>query len=183
MPRRSILAFLAVASVAFGACSSSPSASGAPSAPVASQPDGASQEPVASSDPGLGTAGSKWCLNTPEEVSAAIGGAAVTAAGSDVPGVGGSCLYTTADGKLVHAIATVTSEGAASTFQAAKSGQGVVVVTGIGDDAIIMSPQGPLAILKGSAFISMGTLPDSGITEADWRAKNEALGKAAAGRL
>jgi len=59
----------------------------------------------------------------------------------------------------------------------------VVVVTGIGDDAIIMSPQGPLAILKGSAFISMGTLPDSGITEADWRAKNEALGKAAAGRL
>lgn len=140
-------------------------------------------DPVASSDPGTGTGAAKWCLNTAEEVSVAIGGTAVTAAGSDVPGVGGSCLYTTADGKLVHAIATVTSEGAAATFQAAKSGQGVVVVTGIGDDALIMSPQGPLAILKGSAFISMGTLPDSGITEADWRAKNETLGKAAAGRL
>lgn len=177
MPRRSLIALAFLATTAFAACSSTPSASGARSAPVASM------APVASSDPGTGTGAAKWCLNTVEEVSAAIGGAAVTAAGTETPGIGGGCLYTTADGKFVYSIATVTSQGAADTFRAAKTGQGVVVVTGIGDDAILMSPQGPLAILKGTAFISLGTLPDSGITEADWRAKNEALGKAAAGRL
>ena len=182
MPRRSLIALAILATFAFAACSSSPSASGAPSAPVASQPNGASQ-PVASSEPGTGPSSRDWCLNTPEEVSAAIGGAAVTATSSDVPGVGGACNYALADGKLVYAVAVVQSEGAVSTFQAAKSTQGVVAVSGIGDDAIIMSPQGPLAILKGTSFISLGTLPDSGITEADWRAKNEALGKAAAGRL
>jgi hypothetical protein len=181
MPRRSLIALALLATTAFAACSSSPSASGAPSAPLASQP--ASMEPVASSDPGTGPSSRDWCLNTPEEVSAAIGGAAVTATSSDVPGVGGACNYALADGRLVYAVAVVQSEGAVSTFQAAKSTQGVVTVSGIGDDALLMSPQGPLAILKGTSFISLGTLPDSGITEADWRAKNEALGKAAAGRL
>jgi hypothetical protein len=171
MPRRFLVALALAATAVLAACGSTPSGSPAVQPPTSG----------ASTNPGTGTR--DWCLNTAAEVSAAIGGTAVTAASSEAPGVGGGCFYTTADGKLVYSVATITNGSAVATFDAAKQTQGVVQVPGIGDDAIIMSPQGPLAVRKGNAFISLGTLPDSGITEADWRSKNEELARAAVGRL
>lgn len=140
--------------------------------------------PVGSSDPAPGTGNTDWCLNTAEEVSAAIGGAAVTATGTDVQGVGGACNYTIADGTLIYSVAVVNNEAAVSSFQAMQGSEGIVQIPGIGDGAILASPQGPLAILKGNAFISLGLLPGSGVTDAaEMRTKLEQLGKAAADRL
>jgi hypothetical protein len=179
--------FFAALILVVAACTASPGASTAPSQaagslPAASQPDGVSMAPADSTNPG--TTPRDWCLNTVEEVSAAIGGAAVTATGADAPGVGGGCLYANADGKLVYAVSTVTSSGATQTFDAAKATQGVVTISGIGDGAVLMSAQGPLIVLKGSALLSLGLLPDSGVTDpTQFRAKNEELAKAAVGRL
>jgi hypothetical protein len=164
VPRRPLLALAFVATAAFGACGSGPAPSTIPSSSG-------------------GTATRDWCLNTAQEVGAAIGGTAVTAKGTTAPEVGGACIYTTADGKLVYTVATINSEAATGTFQAVKSSQGVVQVPGIGDDAILMSPQGPLAILKGSAFISIGFLPAAGITDpTEMRTKLEQLARLAVDR-
>lgn len=181
MPRRFLVALALVATAAMGACGSTPAGSAA--APGSAAPPVQPPATQASTNPDPGTGTRDWCLNTTAEVSAAIGGTAVTATSSDLPGLGGACNYTTVDGKFVYIASAVTDGSAAATFDAARQTQGVVFISGIGDEAVLMTAQGPLVVRKGNAFISLGTLPDSGITEADWRSKNEELARAAIARL
>ena len=149
--------------------------------------DGGGNEPAATSTSDGGSTGGNtdWCLNTVDEVSAALEIEVAEAAGNDAPGVGGGCLYNAADGSLAYGISVVTADGASGAFQAAKGGDGVETIGGIGDDAVLVSPGGPLAVLKGDAFISIGAVPPVPIIDdaAAYRAALEELGRAAVGRL
>ena len=103
---------------------------------------------------------------------------------TDAPGVGGGCLYSDGAGTFVYAISVVTAPGAVGTFDAAKLQAGAAVIDGIGDDAVLVSPGGPLVILKGSKFASIGpTTPALMSDPAAYRSAVEQLGAAAAGRM
>lgn len=181
-PALGVLAALALATLA--ACSS-----GAPAPTATAEADttapAAASEPATSSAPaGNGGDNTDWCLNTVEEVAAAIDIEVTEGAGTDAPGIGGGCTYTNADGSLGYAISVVTAEGAVSTFEAAKNADGAESISGIGDDAVLISAQGPLAVLKGSTFISIGALGVPIIEDAAaYRTALEELGRAAIDRL
>lgn len=174
--RRTILLLpLVLAACGGGTATSAPTGTtpttGATEAPPATQPGGATT--------------TDWCLNSPPEVEAALHVMGVVATGSDTPGVGGGCLYTLADGTMVHAVSVVTSQGYEATFESGKQTPGVVEISGIGNGAILMSALGPLVILTDSGLISMGpTGPDDIMADpAKYRTAVEELGRAAVARM
>lgn len=124
-----------------------------------------------------------WCLNTTEEVEAALAVNVAQAVGTGNPGYGGGCLYNGADGVPVYALSVVTAEGAVATFNAAKAAQGAVTVDGVGDAAVLISPQGPFAVLKGATFISISGFGAIMEDATAFRVAMETLGKAAVTRL
>ena len=168
--------------------------SGAPAATATAQTDApasaaasaAASDSAVSSEPadngGTG-GGTDWCLNTVDEVVAAIEVEVTEAVSTDATGIGGGCIYNGADATPVYAMSVVTAEGAVATFDAAKNGEGAVTIDGVGDDAVLISPQGPLAVLKGGTFISLGAFGPIMEDAAAFRAAMEELGKSAADRL
>jgi hypothetical protein len=175
--------------VTLAACSS-----GAPAATTTAQSDApasaaasaAASDSAVSSEPADngGTGGeTDWCLNTVEEVAAAIDAEVAEAVSTDATGIGGGCIYNGADGTPVYAMSVVTAEGAVSTFDASKNAEGATSIDGIGDDAVLISAGGPLAVLKGGTFISLGAFGPIMEDPAAFRAAMEELGKAAADRL
>jgi len=175
--------------VTLAACSS-----GAPAAtatartdtPASAAASAAASDSAVSSEPadngGTG-GGTDWCLNTVDEVVAAIDVEVTEAVSTDATGIGGGCIYNGADATPVYAMSVVTAEGAVATFDAAKNGEGAVTIDGVGDDAVLISPQGPLAVLKGSTFISLGAFGPIMEDAAAFQAAMEELGKSAADRL
>lgn len=173
-----------------GACSgaaappagSSSAGSQAPAtdAPLAS----ASSAVQASADPGGGGA-TTWCHNTVEEVSAALKVTVVAAVSSDAPGIGGGCFYNDASGIPLFATSTITAAGAADTFKAQVGTAGVTTIDGIGDGAVLMSAGGPLVVLKGDLFVSIGAVPSVPIFNdaPAYRAALEALARSSVDRL
>lgn len=175
-----------------GACSSAPagpaSASAAPataSAAPATAPETPSASGAPASDPIAGGGGGAmaWCLNTPEEVSKAFGVGATTATGTDAPGVGGGCAYTeTGGGQPVYGISVVTGSVAVTTWDNIVSAPGVESFSGIGDGAILVGPDGPFVILKGSTLASIGAMSVQS-DKATYRTALEELARSAAPRM
>lgn len=139
---------------------------------------------VPASDAGGEAGVTEWCHNTVEEVSAAFGVDVADAVGTAAPGLGGGCAYTYADPTMGYAISTITTGDVRATIDAFRGGEGASDVVGIGDTAVLISPQGPLAVVKGNILISLAAygLP---IVEdaAAYRAALEELGRSAADRL
>jgi hypothetical protein len=183
-------ALTVVLAVALAACGgTSAPASAAPTTAATNPPPsaspGASVEATAAAPslPGGVTGSAKWCLNTVEEVSAATGTAVTTAAGTDAPGIGGGCVYTSAAGTPIYGI-SVVSPAPAGMFEGFKAGGGAEVLTGIGDGAVLATPGGPLAFIKGQTVASVVVLPTSGMSDlAKARAALISLAQAAAGRM
>ncbi len=126
----------------------------------------------------------EFCLNTIDEVSAASGVDVSKATANAATAFGGACNYTSDDGKLVYSVVTLDSAGAVGTFEASKKNEGVVAIEGLGDDAVLLRPEGPLAILKGTSVLSLVFPPTSGVTDpADVREGLEELGRQAVDRL
>ncbi|MGI8998474.1 MAG: hypothetical protein ACR2GO_02040 [Candidatus Limnocylindria bacterium] len=177
--------FAGIGLVTLAACSS-----GAPAATPTPQSDSPAPAPASDSavssepaDNGGTGGGTDWCLNTVDEVVAAIDVEVTQAVSTDATGIGGGCIYNGADATPVYAMSVVTAEGAVATFDAAKNGEGAVTIDGVGDDAVLISPQGPLAVLKGSTFISLGAFGPIMEDAAAFQAAMEELGKSAASRL
>lgn len=128
---------------------------------------------------------SDFCLNTAEEVAAALQVPTPTATGAANPGFGGGCLYTAADGTLVYAVSTVPVTAGVDTIGAGLQTAGAVAINGIGERAVLMSAQGPLVFQKGSWIVSSGGTPDLAIAAdaAAYRAAMETLARAAADRI
>lgn len=184
---------------AISACSSAPAApatsSSAPAAPATSSSAGGAAsvapdvnpDPTASAGTGTSTGGGgggamAWCLNTPEEVSKALGVGATTATGTDAPGVGGACLYTLTGGKPVFGVSVVTSSEGVTAFENIVSAPGVESFPGIGDRAILAGPDGPFVVLKGSAIASLGAVAVQS-DKARYRTALEELARSAAPRM
>jgi hypothetical protein len=126
-----------------------------------------------------------YCLNTAAEVEAALKVSGVTATGSGAPGIGGGCSYITSDGILVHSVAIISSQGFEATFETAKQAPGAVEIAGLGKGAVLVSAQGPLAILMDNGVISMGpTGPAQLMADPSaYRTAVEALARTAVGRM
>lgn len=183
---------LLVRSLVVGFCLTLAACGGAapPAADGTNSNDGGSDVTAAPPADGGGDGGeiADFCLNTDDEVSCALEVDVAESVSTPNPGFGGGCLYNNADGNLVHAIAVVpagaTGQG---TIDAAQDG-GAPTIDGIGDDAVLMSAQGPLAIVKGDWVISTGigvaatTVPISS-NPAAFRAALEELGRSAVNRL
>ena len=155
---------------------------GSTAAVPATQSAGETTGPAATSGTG---AEIDWCLNTAAEVEAALHVTGVVADGSGAVGIGGGCTYSLPDTILVHAISVITSQGFEATFEASKQTPGAVEVAGLGKSAVLMSPQGPLAILTDTGLISMGPLGPAALMAdaAAYRAAAEQLARAAVERM
>lgn len=164
-----------------GAGATSAPTGGAGTAPAATSGGAATQPPAATS----GAGAMDWCLNLALEVETALGVTGVTGVSTDAPGVGGGCFYSDSAGAPVYAISVVNNSAARSTFDAAKTQPGAVEIGGIGDGAVLVSAVGPLVVLKGDAFASLGPLGPAELMSdaAAFRAAAEQLGAAAAGRM
>ena len=148
----------------------------------ATQAAGETAAPAATSGTG---AEIDWCLNTTAEVEAALRVTGVVADGSGAVGIGGGCTYSLPSTVLVHAISVITSTGFDATFEASKQTPGAVEVSGLGKAAVLMSPQGPLAILTDTGLISMGPLGPAELMAdaAAYRTAAEELARAAVARM
>jgi hypothetical protein len=163
-----------------GAATSAPGATTG-AAPTAA---GATQATGATSAPAAGGGAEQWCLNTVDEVEAAIGTEVATASGNDNAGAGGGCIYSDASGNLLYSVAVVTVPGHEQTYEAGKTTPGAVEISGIGNGAVLISPQGPLVILTDRGLISLGpTTPAMLADAAAYRTAAETLGRQAVGRL
>jgi hypothetical protein len=176
--------------VALAACSgtSAPASAAAPSTAATNPPASASAAATSEASvavPSLpaGVGSAKWCLNTVEEVSAALGTTVTVAAGSDAPGAGGGCAYTNAAGAPIYAI-SVANPAPAGMFDGFKSGKIAEVLSGIADGAILVTPAGPLVMIKGQTVASLVILPNAQMTNlANAKAALLSLAQAAAGRM
>ena len=169
-----------VAAIAVVACSqtTTPSPSVAPSTSAA-----ASSSPVASGTSG-GPVSERWCLNTADEVTSAIGEKVTSLAGAEVPGLGGGCAYTAANGATVLSQAILTGPPALGTFNGAKIAEGAIVLNGVGDEAVLVTARGPMVVRRGRVVISMTVTPTSELNDTTkLRSAFEQLGKAAVQRL
>lgn len=176
---------------AIGACSSAPAApatsSAAPAAPAtapAAAPATTSASAPSPSGPTAGGGGGAmaFCLNTPEEVSKALGVGATTATGTDAPGVGGACLYSLTGGNPVFGVSVITSSVGVTSFENMVSAPGVQSISGIGDRAILVGPDGPFVVLKGSVIASLGAVAVQS-DKARYRTALEELARSAAPRM
>ena len=189
------VALAAVLAVALAACSgtSAPGSAAAPSTAATNPPASASAaasvaasieaSAAAPSLPAGVTGSAKWCLNTIEEVSAAVGTTVTTAGGTEAPGIGGGCVYISAAGTPIYGISAV-SPAPAGMFEGFKTGGASEILSGIGDGAVLVTPGGPLAFVKGQTVASLVILPTSGMGDlAKAKAALISLAQAAAGRM
>jgi hypothetical protein len=168
-----------------GAATTSPTGAAATTNPAGTTPGGTTPAATGAAPTSGGGTAIDWCLNTPPEVEAAIHVMGVVATGSGAEGIGGGCTYSLSTGILVHAISVITTEGFAATFEASKQTPGAVEIAGIGNGAVLISPQGPLAILTDRGLISMGPIGPADLMAdpAAYRTAVEALGRAAVERM
>ena len=159
-----------------------PAATGPAATGAGSTPAGATQGTGATTEPGTAV---DWCLNTNAEVEAALGVKGVTSNGSHVPGIGGGCSYLDENNILVHSIAVIESTGFESTFESAKAQAGAQTISGLGKDAVLASPQGPIAVLTDFGLISMGPLSPASLMAdpAAYRTAAESLARSAMTRV
>jgi hypothetical protein len=151
---------------------------------VTPSPSSAASSSPAASDSNGGPVAERWCLNTADEVSNAIGEKVTGLTGSEVPGLGGGCAYTAADGNTVLSQAILTGPAALGTFNGAKIADGAIVLDGVGDEAVLVTARGPMVIRQGRVVVSMTVTPTSELNDtAKLRAAFEQLGKAAMKRL
>lgn len=131
-----------------------------------------------------GEASSDFCLNTVEEVEAALQADVAAAVGTENPGFGGACTYNGSDGLPVYAIAVVPS-GSGDALNAALAAPGAVELEGIGERAVLVSAAGPLVVQKSGFIMSIGALPTVPIFSdaTAYPAAIEQLGRAAIDRL
>jgi hypothetical protein len=183
------VALTAGLAIAVAACSgtkgpaSAAAPSSAPTPPASASAAATSEASVAVPSLPAGAGSAKWCLNTVEEVSAAVGVTVTAAVGSDLPGAGGGCAYPNAAGAAIYAI-SVASPAPAGMFEGFKSGKIAEVLSGIADGAILVTPGGPLVFLKGQTVVSLVILPNARLDNlANARAALLSLAQAAVGRM
>ncbi len=191
---RAVVALMLVATLVLVGCSSTNAPSSAAGSPAAAASASAAAEAStaaaasSSAEPNastitVGGGANRWCLNTVQEASAALGQTVTAMLGADVPGLGGGCNYSAADGTPVLSLAIITSPSAATTLQGAKLTPGITSVSGVGDEAILVSQAGPFVIRKGNVVISMTIVPTGAMDAAKMPGAYEQLGKAAVERI
>lgn len=129
-----------------------PSGSGSPSTPAATSPATASSAPAPTAPPGQGGTDVQdpCALATVDEVSAALG---VPVEAEALTGDTTTyCNYNAADGSTLLALSF--SRGNAFVFDSYASGDGAVMVPGIGDGAVVTS-QGVMFIKSGDAVVGV----------------------------
>src|SRR2546423_3482526 len=163
---RVLVAALIAAGCSQGAPASTSASSGA--APTAAQSaSAATSSPSASTaigGAGIGAGGgsTKWCLNTNDEVTAAFGKAVTATTGADLPGTGGTCLYTAASQPVL--IIAVYQNATPAVFGGLLNGQKFKDLSGIGDKAALASRIGPLAFQKGNTAVLLTIMPGVDMT-------------------
>jgi hypothetical protein len=167
-----------------GNAPASPNATGA--APAASSAQSAAtgtSSPAESTGTGARAgASSKWCLDTNDEVTAAFGQAITTATGADVPGSGGSCIYTAGSNPILAI--SVVQPAPPGIMSGLLGGQMFKQLSGIGDAAALASHIGPLALQKGNTVVLLTIMP--GLDTSDdskMQSALEQLAKAAVARI
>jgi len=96
--------------------------------------------------------GEEFCLNTVEEVSAALEVDVTDTTSFENPGSGGGCGYTDADGGPIYAISVAIGDQAAAAFDAYRQLEGAEEISGIGDAAVYA----PFNEIPGVAFSKGG---------------------------
>jgi hypothetical protein len=161
----------------------------ATSAPQTQGPvSGSTQGPVTAptqAPPAGGQGIADFCLNTDDEVGAAMGVPVARSDGNENPGFGGGCLYLAADGGLIYSIGIVPVVQGVDMITTALQTPGAVAVTGLGERAVLVSAQGPLVYELGDWTISTGGAPTLGIAAdpAAYKAALEQLARQGAARL
>lgn len=139
---------------------------------------GAGDAPAAEAPAGDGTDPEGFCLNSADEVGAALGVEGVTAAGIANEGSGGGCTYSTPDGLPLLVLSVVTTDLAGPAFEGYKETPGTEPVSGIGDEAIYL----PVAESVGIAWIEDGVLVSAALTaevDLDEQGQRDALAELA----
>jgi hypothetical protein len=161
----------------------------------ASEPGGAADATAAAppaNGAGNDTALDDFCLNTGEEVAAALEVDVAEAVSTETPGIGGSCVYSDSAGSVVFIVSVVIGEGArvhldAYNAMAATGEQEAEPVSGIGEEAYVthVADRWLLTFGKAGVAVSLGPLlPDQlGGDSARQRAAIEELARMAADRL
>jgi hypothetical protein len=149
----------------------------------------AAPAPASGAGEGAGGESGDSCLVDADDVSAALEADVADAASSEVPGVGGTCLYTDAAGSVVLSISVLTGQGGRSSLDAldAAGDEEVEPVSGIGDEAYLTFIAERWALWFGKASVAVGVGPlDPNLLGGDsarQRAAIEELARAAAARL
>jgi len=169
-----LLALLLLLAACGGAATSTPAANGGGGTEATPAPDGG----------GNTGGGDDACLNTNEEVSAAMGVEVTVAENTATPGGGGSCIYyidkETFD--IAYTIGLSAGGGVGQqVFDAFKNDEAAEPASGIGDEAIFYA--GGLVIRKGDRVLSIGVAPSDDRDDAEVRSILEDLGPRAADRL
>jgi hypothetical protein len=115
-----------------------------------------------------------FCLNSADEVGAALGADGVTAEGVANEGLGGGCSYAAGDGTPLYALSVVTNDQAEPAFDGYKEAPGSEPVDGVGDEAIFM----PAGDNQGIAWLEDGVVVSAGIlgpVELDEEGQRDAL--------
>jgi len=131
-----------------------------------------------------GGGGDDACLNTVEEVSAALDVEVTEAENTATPGGGAGCIYYTDKAAFEIAYTISLSAGgsvAQQIFDSFAADEAAEEVSGIGDAALWYG--GGLVIRKGDRLLSIGAVPTLDLDEAALRAILTDLGRAAADRL
>lgn len=160
------------------ACGGAASSSVAESAPDASEVD------TGGGDTGGGdTGGTNACLNTNEEVSAALGVEVTESENTSTPDGSASCIYYV-DREAFEVAYTIglSAPGAVAqqVFEAFKADDTSEPAAGVGDEALWYA--GGLVIRTGDRVLSLGAL-NAEMDEAEIRAVLEDLGRKAVDRL
>jgi hypothetical protein len=188
MPRlaRSAIGMTLFALLAAGCSQGNAPASNAGAASAGSSAPSAATEPSSaaqSTGTGAGAAASsKWCLDTNDEVTAALGQAITTATGADVPGSGGTCIYTAGSNPILAI--SVVQPAPPGIMSGLLGGQMFKQLSGIGDAAALASHIGPLALQKGNTVVLLTIMPglDTG-DDSKVQAGLEQLAKSAVARI
>lgn len=130
-----------------------------------------------------GGGGDDACLNTVEEVSAALDVEVTEAENTATPGGGAGCIYYTdkAAFEIAYTIGLSAGGSVAQQIFDSFAADDAEEVSGIGDEALWYG--GGLVIRKGDRLLSIGAVPTVDLDEAALRAILTDLGRAAADRL
>lgn len=184
MPRITVVLSLLVLLVvtACGGQPSSDPADGTDQADPTAESTAAPSEDGGTSDPGGSTDANSYCLNTVEEVAAALGVEVASAEGVANPGLGGGCMYNGPDGQPVMAISVVDNEAAADAFDGYRQYEGAEEISGIGDAALFLplNEMVGVAFMKGDVVASLGPTVQLDLADDALRAAVEELARQAA---